>query len=391
LSILEKLLQQFSDTRKHTLFLCQGLDIEEYNLQAMQEVSPPKWHLAHTTWFFETFILNIYHKNYKLFNENFSAYFNSYYDGIGYFHPRCKRGLLTKPYLREIHAYRQYVDAAMQSLMQNKIATEIQGLIMLGIHHEKQHQELLLMDMKYNLWSNPCRRNFGLDLYDDQFTEESTWLTIESSLYEIGTSASDFHFDNEAPRHKFYLQPYRIASTFVSNQDYLDFINDGAYQNPLLWLSDGWDWIASNNIQLPLYWIKQDEQFFEFTLCGLQSLRANKPILHLNYFEADAYARWRGCRLPTEQEWEVAAQQFKFKQDIGWQWTSSAYSPYPGFIPFSGKATEFNGKFMCQQMVLRGGSAASPEDHLRYTYRNFFAPYSRWQFSALRLANTIED
>jgi len=385
----QNLLHQYITAREYTITLCNGLNIEEFNTQAMPDVSPPKWHLAHTTWFFETFLLAVYDKEYKVFDTTFTYYFNSYYEGVGQFHPRAQRRFLTQPYLDKVKAYREYVDQAMVNLIKTGVNEEISFLITLGINHEQQHQELLLMDVKYNLWNNPCSRSFGVNVFKNIHKEQSKWLAVREGLYEIGASGHDFYFDNEAPRHKFYLQPYQISSACVSNKEYLEFIEDGAYQYALLWLSEGWDWLKKNKIAMPLYWLKKDNQYFEFTLNGLQPLQADRPVLHLSYFEADAYARWKHCRLPTEAEWEVAAEQFHFPKNIGWQWTSSYYSPYPGFIPFPNKAAEYNGKFMSQQMVLRGGSAASPEHHVRYTYRNFFPPESRWMFSTLRLAKNF--
>lgn len=416
---IEKGIQDFIDTRQRSLEICKYLKTEDYIIQSMPDVSPPKWHLAHTTWFFETFILKS-QKNYTIFHPQFEYLFNSYYKGLGKHHPREKRGLLSRPSLEEIKEYRKHVDRALIELMgSSDFIKNYSSLIELGIHHEEQHQELLLMDILHIFYSNPLKPVYKkLELQNSKTVEtkleKMQWIEYPAGLVEIGTSSKNFHFDNEGPKHTVFLQPYRLAHRLITNGEYLNFIQDGAYQNPNLWLSDGWDWVENNQVQHPLYWQNNEDTWQQMTLHGMIDLDLSAPVCHINFYEADAFARWKGKRLPTEFEWENAARELplkghfyedhfisplacqeKFSQtplqifgDV-WEWTQSPYSPYPGFHPAPGAVGEYNGKFMCNQMVLRGGSCLSVSGHLRASYRNFFPPASQWQCSGLRLAEDI--
>lgn len=432
---ISSIVAKFQQVRRVSEWLCEPLLIEDYGLQAMPETSPAKWHLAHTTWFFETFLLKPHLGIYKPFNSQYEYLFNSYYNGIGSQYPRPQRGLLSRPSVEEVYAYRHYVNDAMLELLSNdKLCTE--GLInnvILGCHHEQQHQELFFTDLKYSWFQNPLypvyahqSQNYTADknMQAVQSVSQSAsnngrddWLEINSKLYEIGfnknSSSSlldNFSFDNELPRHKYYLHDVSLSQYLVTNSEYLMFMADDGYTRSELWLSDGWAALQrSQSKHSPLYWVKQDGQWFEYSLQGLQSLNSEQPVCHLSAYEADAYARWRDCRLPTEFEWEVFANtthndgsgQFLeselFHPDpeienspvaMGklWQWTSSAYSPYPGYKAGAGAIGEYNGKFMCNQLVLRGGSCVTSQSHYRHSYRNFFYPLDQWQFTGLRLA-----
>jgi ergothioneine biosynthesis protein EgtB len=397
--------------RARTESLCAPLEIEDYVIQAIAEVSPPKWHLAHTTWFFETFILLPFAPGYRVYDEVYAHLFNSYYETAGTFFPRNQRGLLSRPSVADIYHYRSHVDDALQALLDNlpqASAHDILARIELGIEHETQHQELLLMDVKYNFFINPLK-----PVYRDVANQPSPaismgWQAFGGDIVEIGHDGTGFSFDNERPRHRTLLQNYQLGSRLVSNEEYLDFIADSGYQRPDLWLSDGWNTINTQHWQAPLYWHKDGSDWLQFTLSGMRTLNPQEPVAHLSYYEADAYARWAGKRLPTEMEWEhsaanlpvagnflesgllhpQAAQQSGLTQLYGdlWEWTQSAYTPYPGFRPLPGTLGEYNGKFMSGQMVLRGGCCATAQDHIRGSYRNFFRPADRWMFSGLRLA-----
>jgi len=376
-------------------------------LQSMPDASPAKWHLAHTTWFFETFILAAHVPAYKSFDERYKYLFNSYYKQLGSHLYRGARGLMSRPSLNEIHAYRSHVDEAM--LRHLEFANEeTAALVELGLNHEQQHQELILTDIKHALWSMPLRP--GRVTKPRVVTPDAPlqWTDFEGGIHKIGHSGRGFSFDNEGPRHEILLRLFRLASRLVTNTEYLQFINDGGYRRPELWLSDGWDTVCSQGWQSPLYWQEDDGCWFELTLAGMTELDPHGPVCHLSYYEADAYARWSGARLPREEEWEVAAAQNPssgtlletghlhpgpargsgLQQVFGdvWEWTSNAYTAYPGFQPAEGLIGEYNGKFMCNQFVLRGGSCATPSSHIRATYRNFFPPHARWQFSGIRLA-----
>lgn len=418
--IRNELLQAFQSIRQQTEELCRPLFVEDYVIQGMADVSPPKWHLAHTTWFFETFILTTLN-TYKLFHSSFNYRFNSYYQTIGAPFLRAERGLLSRPTTEVIYAYREYVDNCIKSLINDISEDEyavIENLITWGIQHEQQHQELLLMDIKYNFSKDP---DFPVYQNGAQNSNDSSSMNkmfeVAGGICEIGHFGSGFCFDNELPRHQQILAPYFIASQLVTNGDYLQFIADKGYDDPRLWLADGWDWLNQTRNTAPLYWQNLDNQWHIFTLQGLQTLNLHEPVSHISYYEADAYARWKGCRLPTEAEWEYFVttnnlspqhgtfletkiyhpqanfmnQEFpsQFFGDL-WEWTASPYIAYPGYKPMDGSLGEYNGKFMNNQLVLRGGSCVTPQNHVRASYRNFFQPDKRWQFSGIRLAANLD-
>ena len=357
-------------------------------MQSMPDVSPVKWHLAHTTWFFETFLLAPLIPDYVPFHPAYAVLYNSYYNGIGDQHPRSRRGLLSRPSLDEVLAYRDHVDGAMLRLLAGVPAARWQDLLELGLQHEQQHQELAIMDIQHVLSCNPLQPAFRAEAGTLPDVTSQGWVEIPGGLHQIGHVGPDFGFDNETPRHRVWLEPFAIADRLVTAGEYLRFIEAGGYQAAEYWLSDGWSSVQQEGWLAPLYWRNDGGIWTRFSLEGRRPLDPTEPVLHLSYFEADAYARWAGCRLPTEAEWEVAASQGTLQQvaDRGWQWTASAYSGYPGFAPAAGAVGEYNGKFMINQMVLRGGSFATPPGHSRITYRNFFPPTARWAFSALRLA-----
>lgn len=414
---MQTITQQFVAVRQQFKTICAPLATEDYSLQAIPETSPAKWHLAHTSWFFETFILKPFAPEYAPWNDQFEVLFNSYYNGVGKQFPRPERHLLSRPTVDEIYDYRDYVDTHMLKLLATDNHVEIDEIrqrTVLGINHEQQHQELFFTDLKYCLFQNPLYPPYQETPNNHATKDDSDtqWLAQEGGLCVIGLSATkdeevSFCFDNETPTHNVYLQSYEIADRLVTNADYMAFIEDGGYQNSQLWLADGWAEVNSNQWTAPLYWVKKQSQWYQYTLAGLQPVSVEQPVCHVSYYEADAFARWAGARLPTEQEWENAVAsvdspgQFiesanlqpgiKIKGDeqfFGhvWQWTSSAYQPYPGFHPVEGAIGEYNGKFMCNQQVLRGGSYVTPRDHFRKSYRNFFYPRDRWQFSGIRLA-----
>ncbi|QED37954.1 ergothioneine biosynthesis protein EgtB [Antarcticibacterium arcticum] len=382
-----RLLNLFNDTRAETENICSFLEIEDYVVQPVVDVSPPKWHLGHTTWFFEEFVLKKYQEDYKLYDPNSAYVFNSYYESVGDKVIRTDRGNLSRPTVAWVYNYRKYVTRELQDFFSNnpELSKEILEVIEIGCHHEKQHQELLYTDIKYILGNNPL-----LPVYNDIFEEnpiEDTppeWIKIPEGVYEIGHKNEDFSYDNELGVHKVYLKDFEISSTLVTNGEYLEFINAGGYSKVLLWHAEAWDWLNSNNITAPFYWHQIDWEWHQYTLQGLIKLSAEAPLSHISYYEAYAYAQWKGLRLPTEFEWEVASD--KFNWGSRWEWTESAYSPYPGFKTAEGALGEYNGKFMVNQKVLRGSSVATSRDHARYTYRNFFHPHLRWQFTGLRLA-----
>ncbi|MGD8782934.1 MAG: ergothioneine biosynthesis protein EgtB [Thioalkalispiraceae bacterium] len=405
----------FTSVRTDSEAICQPLEKEDYGIQTMPDVSPPKWHLAHTSWFFETFILKPYLKNYRSYDPLFAHLFNSYYEQAGTFHPRPERGLLSRPTVDEIIAYRQHINGYMQELLtdsQHPEYKEIQRRTEIGIHHEQQHQELLLTDIKHIFAYNPLKPVYK-DLAKPATAEpaELSWHEQPAGIYAIGNKGDGFAYDNEFPRHKVYLEPFRIARRLVTNREYLQFIMQGGYDNPALWLSDGWKTIQENNWRTPLYWENIDDRWFEMTLAGIRPLDLTAPLSHVSFYEANAYANWKGLRLPTEMEWEVVASDLdidgnlrdqgylqpisssesgltQFYGDV-WEWTQSSYTPYPGYRAAEGALGEYNGKFMSSQMVLRGGSCVTPKNHIRASYRNFFYPGDRWQFTGIRLAETI--
>lgn len=402
MTTLASLLAQYELVRRATMALTESLSDEDCCVQSMPDASPAKWHLAHTTWFFETFVLERFELNFKPHHPAFRVLFNSYYNGIGNQHPRPRRGLITRPSLAEVEDYRSDVDARMEALILIAAAlpparvAELVQLVTLGLQHEQQHQELLQTDILHLLSCNPM-----LPAYADGAVRPLArvlpleWRQHQGGVIGIGHGGDGFCFDNELPRHRQFVEPFALASRLVSNGEYLAFIEAGAYRDPAWWLSEGWDWLQSQLHQQPLYWRRIDGQWQEFTLHGLQALDLQRAATHLSYFEADAYARWAGARLPSEAEWEaaVAGQQDAAPLlqlfDTAWQWTSSSYAPYPGFRACAGAIGEYNGKFMVNQYVLRGASCATPEDHSRPSYRNFFPTGARWQFTGIRLARCL--
>jgi ergothioneine biosynthesis protein EgtB len=402
----------YAEVRQRSEALCAPLRVDDYQVQSVLETSPPKWHLAHVTWFFETFLLKPFLPGYRPLDVRYAQLFNSYYNSVGEFHPRAERHTLSRPTVAEVYEYRAHVDAHMARLAEGCAPanrSEIENRVELGVNHEEQHQELLLMDIKRNFYANPLYPAYAAHR-DESGTRAPAmrWLEFPGGIREIGHGGKRFGFDNEQPRHKVFLRDYRLGSRPVTNGEYLEFIDSGCYERPELWLSDGWTAIRERGWKAPLYWIHAAGEWHEMTLAGLRALEPAQPVCHLSYYEADAYARWRGARLPTEQEWEAAVGNEKIEgnfvesghyhprpargpadaQWFGdvWEWTSSSYSPYPGYRAPAGALGEYNGKFMANQYVLRGGSCVTPTLHVRPTYRNFFYPHDRWPFTGLRLA-----
>ncbi|SHK75538.1 ergothioneine biosynthesis protein EgtB [Maribacter aquivivus] len=375
----------FLETREHTEAICKPLEIEDYVVQPIIDVSPPKWHLGHTTWFFEEFILKSYDTSYTVFDEDFSFVFNSYYETVGKRVVRADRGNLSRPSVKKVYEYRQYVTQAMKSLLESNEDSTLLAVLEIGIHHEKQHQELLLTDIKYILGNNPL-----LPKYSDTFLEftiekgTQSWISMTEGVYEIGHNSTDFCFDNELGRHKVYLHDYQISNKLVTNAEYIEFIQAGGYKRFDLWHAAGWDWVQQNQITSPLYWYEIDGVWHYYSLNGLAEVDLDAPVTHISYFEAFAFAQYKECRLPTEFEWEAAQEQFNWGQR--WEWTESAYLPYPNYKKVDGALGEYNGKFMVNQKVLRGSSIATPTKHARHTYRNFFPTDLKWQFTGIRLA-----
>ncbi|WP_121667897.1 ergothioneine biosynthesis protein EgtB [Mesonia aquimarina] len=380
-------LELFLETRQQTESICKPLSTEDYVVQPVEFVSPPKWHLGHTTWFFEEFILKNHKSNYELFDLQFAYVFNSYYESVGEKVVRTNRGNLSRPTVEKIYAYREYVTRELADFLKNNsIDEDLQKVIEIGIHHEKQHQELLLTDIKYILGNNPL-----LPVYDNNFKEELIeenplkWLHTEEGVYEIGaTPDADFHYDNEFGKHKVYANEFFIANKLVTNQEYIDFMEADGYENVLLWHAEAWDWITDEKINSPAYWYKFEGEWHQYTLGGFQRVNPKATLTHISYYEAYAFAQWKNLRLPTEFEWEIA--QEKFNWGKRWEWTESAYLPYPNYKKDEGALGEYNGKFMVNQKVLRGGSIATAKKHTTPTYRNFFHPHLRWQFNGIRLA-----
>jgi ergothioneine biosynthesis protein EgtB len=379
------LLEHYHSVRKHTEHICSFLQTEDYAPQPVPFVSPPKWHLAHSTWFFEEFILKNYLDGYTVFNDDFSFLFNSYYNNVGTRVLRTQRGNITRPGITEIYEYRQYVDMHMEIVMQLKSGdTQFQDTLNLGLNHEQQHQELLITDIKYILGHNPLFPAYSEDIdWEQQQEEETGFITIPEGIYNIGHAGEGFSFDNEHGVHKVYLDAFDIAATLVTNADYIEFINAGGYSNFNCWLDEGWSWVTQNNINAPLYWYSVNGEWHNYTLSGFKKVDPDALLTHVSFYEAAAYAEWKKMRLPTEFEWEAAAS--KLNWGLRWEWTHSAYLPYPRFRKPDGAIGEYNGKFMINQMVLRGASCATPAGHSRNTYRNFFHPDERWQFTGLRL------
>ena len=390
--------QRFDAVRRRSVSLAEPLSEEDCCVQSMPDASPVKWHLAHTTWFFETFILERHEPVYTPHHPAFRMLYNSYYNGVGEKHARAQRGLITRPSFDEVLSYRHSIDARVGVLLAQG-NDEVAVLVDLGLHHEQQHQELLLTDVKHLLSMNPLYPAYAAGAPPPAPAAASLrWLGFDAGVVEVGHDGDGYRFDNELPRHRQFVEPYALASRLSTNGEYLDFVRAGGYRDPALWLSEGWDWVRGDSLASPLYWHELEGQWHEFTLNGLQPLDLQQPVAHLSYFEADAFARWSGARLPTEAEWEHAVRRHPAGDEGGaglsqlfgdcWQWTSSSYAPYPGYAPAAGALGEYNGKFMANQYVLRGSSCATPAGHARPTYRNFFPASARWQFSGVRLARS---
>lgn len=409
-----QLSDRFRLIRSATEALCAPLQTEDYCIQTMDDVSPAKWHLAHTSWFFETVILKVHQPGYKEFHPTYAFLFNSYYESFGERHARPQRGILSRPGVEEIYSYRAHVDEHMAKLLDNP-DPEIGRLTEIGLNHEQQHQELMLTDIKHVFASNPL-----LPAYVDQTpsTGEAmamSWLEQPEGIRETGYKGDAFAYDNESPRHRVWLDAFAIADRPVTNAEYMEFIRDGGYSTASLWLSDAWDIVRQEQWQAPLYWQRADDEWQHYTLQGNRAVQPHEPVTHLSFYEADAFSCWAGARLPSEAEWEAAASQHEIDGDFVetgrfhpqalsenlpgkassyfyggvWEWTASAYGPYAGYKAPDGALGEYNAKFMCNQTVLRGGSCATPQDHIRPTYRNFFYPQQRWQFNGLRLARDL--
>jgi len=406
------IMQCYKSVRRKSHEICAPLAIEDYVIQTMPDVSPPKWHLAHTSWFFETFLLIPFLRSYRVFDAKYGYLFNSYYETIGNFHPRKCRGLLSRPTTQAIYQYRAYVDEHIEKLIAS-VPDEHWGTcydrLMLGIHHEQQHQELMYTDIKHIFAINPLRPVYQtLVERSADHLSRNDWLPYDGGVVNIGHEGRDFAYDNESPRHHVYLENFYCASHPVTNGEYREFIDAGGYQNPEYWLSDGWKSVKENQWIAPLYWEKMENEWWLMTLSGMRCVDEDEPVCHVSYYEADAYARWSGKRLLTEAEWEhvanditihgnfsesghlhpIAVQMGKAPYQVFgdvWEWTQSPYIPYPGYCAPKGAIGEYNGKFMCNQMVLRGGSCATSSTHMRATYRNFFFPADRWQFTGIRL------
>ena len=410
----QTLTERFVNVRVFTEDLCRSFIAEDYVIQSMQDASPTKWHLAHTTWFFETFILSQYMKNYEFYNYNYKYLFNSYYIQAGERFTRSKRGMLSRPGIDEVYKYRHEINEKMVNLIETMDplkSEEISFLVELGLNHEQQHQELILTDIKHLFSLNPLRPIYsekkkiaGSDI------SPIKWIAFPEGIYETGNRGREFVFDNETPRHKTFITDFCLADRLTTNKEYIDFIEDGSYRRPELWLSDGWNSVENEKWNSPMYWEKVGDEWYSFTLNGFTKIFPDEPVCHISLFEADAFARWAGARLPTEDEWEAAAYDKVIKGNFAesgyyhpipllenvsglkqlfgdvWEWTRSSYSPYPGYKTLPGALGEYNGKFMSGQNVLRGGSCATPVSHIRPTYRNFFPPNARWQFMGFRLA-----
>lgn len=384
------LLKQYISIRNRSLTICAPLEIEDYVLQPIVDVSPPKWHLGHTTWFFETFILAPNYFGYKVFNEKYNFIFNSYYETIGARVIRTDRGNLSRPTVMEVKTYRHYVDEAMTKyLLEETLDEAVKSIFILGLNHEQQHQELLITDIKYILGHNPLFPPYNQGTTHQNILSNVPPIlsakdaSIQAGIYEIGYAEDGFCFDNELARHKVYVEAFTLSKNLVSNAEYLAFMEDGGYSNFVYWHADGWEWVKNNAISAPLYWYKIKNKWEHYTLKGLKELDMAESVCHISYYEAAAFATWKGSRLPTEAEWEIASEAFEWGQR--WEWTESAYLPYPEFKKGSGAIGEYNGKFMINQMVLRGASIATSPGHSRKTYRNFFQAPLRWQFTGIRL------
>jgi len=411
--------QRYRRTRRFSERLCETLEPEDYVIQTMPETSPTKWHLAHTSWFFETFVLKQFFPGYHSMHLRFDFLFNSYYNAVGPFYSRPHRGLLSRPTVKEVFHYRADIDLLVADLIESgdeQLLAKLKPILTLGLHHEQQHQELMLTDIKHVFWQNPLRPALRQrDLVKPMLVPAIEWLKFEEGLRWVGYEGNEFSYDNEGPRHRVFVPAFGLASRLVTNAEFLAFIEDRGYQRPELWLSLGWNAVKERGWDSPLYWEKRDGKWFTMTLGGMTELVSEEPVCHVSLFEADAYARWSGARLPTEEEWETASSGLPLKgnfveseifhvdtlaspgpagkpsQMFGdvWEWTRSSYSPYPGYSAVAGALGEYNGKFMCNQYVLRGGSCATSQSHIRRTYRNFFPPDARWQFMGIRLAKDL--
>jgi len=415
-SDVDTLAERFRSVRRFSEVLASPLSTEDCALQSMTDASPTKWHLAHTTWFFETFVLSE-QPSYQVYDESYSYLFNSYYNTVGKQFPRSQRGLMSRPGLAEILAYRQHVDEQMVGFLTSKgdLNKRLVQVVEIGLHHEQQHQELILTDIKHVFSRNPLRPAYRECAFaESQDGGSSNWLEYEEGIHWIGQEGTDFSFDNESPSHRVFLESFGLCDQLVTCGEYLRFIEEGGYERPELWLSLGWEKVCQQGWCAPLYWYQRDNQWYEFSLSGPQRMVPSLPVCHVSYFEADAFARWSDARLPTEAEWEVASCDVPLQGNFVdtcwtsdatihpgcgspsvihpanmfgdvWEWTASPYIPYPGYAPPSGALGEYNGKFMCNQYVLRGGSCATSSTHIRNTYRNFFPPDARWQFTGMRL------
>lgn len=409
----------FSRTRKTTLDLVAPLERDDYMVQSTPDTSPPKWHLGHTTWFFDNFILKQYQNNYTPSDPNYDFVFNSYYETVGTYVPKPSRATISRPSLEKVLEYRELTESALLNLIEDEKSKnhgEVLDRTLLGVNHEQQHQELLLMDIKRNFYSSSLRPSYRRKSSASQKPGPVKWLHFDPGVQQIGHNGKGFSFDNEFPRHNELIHPFSIADRPATNGEFLEFIQDGGYEKPELWLSGGWSWRLKNNVRHPLYWEREGDSYSFFTFSGMKPLDPYEPVSHVSYYEADAFARWSGCRLPTETQWEFAASENNsdyqsnhlelrhFRplipenssgpmKGIGntWEWTSSAYLAYPGYRPLPGSLGEYNGKFMSDQMVLRGASYATPKGHSRPSYRNFYHPASRWQFSGIRLSRDGMD
>ena len=411
--------RRYRRVRRFSGKLCETLEPEDYVVQTMPEASPTKWHLAHTSWFFETFLLKQFLPDYRSMHPQFAFLFNSYYNAVGPFYSRPHRGLLSRPTVKEVFHYRSDIDFLVSELIESAdepLLAKLEPILILGLHHEQQHQELMLTDIKNVFWQNPLRPAFQKrDEIESSPVPPMEWLEYEEGLYWVGHAGREFSYDNEGPQHRVFIQPFRLASRLVTNADFLEFIADGGYRRSDLWLSLGWSAVKERGWESPLYWEKRDGKWFTMTLAGMTELVPEEPVCHVSLFEADAYARWSGARLPTEEEWEIASSGLPLKGNFAdnelfhvaplqssvprdkpvqmfgdvWEWTRSSYSPYPGYSAAPGALGEYNGKFMCNQYVLRGGSCATSQSHIRRTYRNFFPPDARWQFTGIRLAKDL--
>ncbi|MFV1882966.1 MAG: ergothioneine biosynthesis protein EgtB [Balneola sp.] len=406
-------LRQFKEVREFTHYLVEPLETEDFVIQPMESASPAKWHLAHTSWFFETFVLGKFEPGFESLHPQYAYFFNSYYLQTGVPFTRANRGLLSRPTVEEVFEYRAYVNEQMEAFINNcdeETWAEAASVIEIGNHHEQQHQELILTDLKYLLAQNPLLPVYReAKILESEPVPELNWIPFEEGLVEIGSKGNEFTYDNEHPHHRTFVQDFELADRLITNGEFLEFMNDGGYEKSPYWLDEGWSTVQKEDWKAPLYWFKRDGEWMLFSLSGVRRVDPNEPVTHISYYEADAFARWKGCRLPTEQEWEyacgnceiegnfvdedyfhpVSASQKKgSKQMYGdvWEWTMSSYSPYPNYKPLPGALGEYNGKFMANQYVLRGGSCATSKSHIRKTYRNFFHADARWQFSGIRLA-----